>query len=1197
MTMVLSMAVKSDSNVSNSVGIVGNSVAAMQAALTLAQMGVEIKLITKLVAFGWDAATGNISSNSSLDQRFLYPLWLRTASHPLITLYTGAELESIEGEKGAFKIRVIQRPRYVHEDLCTGCGHCQAECSVSITSLLRGQKITHSAIHTPLLETKAVPSAYVIDKNGISSCQVACPLGINIQGFVSLLANGKTDKALASINEAAPLGGILGRVCTHPCEDNCNRAQVDSPVYIRALHRYAADNATEGIEYSRKFAARSREGKIAIVGSGPAGLTAAWELVRRGYSPVIFESHGVIGGMLATGIPRFRLPREVREREIEAIRNLGIDMRTGITVGRDVTLAYLRERGYRAFFLSIGAQRNNKLNIPGEELEGVEDCMPLLLALNLKVDTFVGLNVVVIGGGNAAIDTARAAFRSGAEEVTIFYRRTRAEMPAIPEEVDEAIKEGVKIEYLTTPVEILGDGGRVIGIRFQRTNSSNETMANSGHNPEPIPGTDFVIDADHVVVAIGQSPDAPQLNMQSLSIDSNTGVIEVNPLTLETSIPGVFAGGDCITGPNNVVEAMAAGFRAAESIDRYMQGRDLEAGRSLEPPQTAEIDIEAMEVVHYERAHMPTIHLRRRINSFEETTTGLSANTARKEAQRCLNCALCSQCMECIRVCELGAVFHDDCIRHFEVEAQIVLKFPSSDSEENTPIDKDEQEATIEGIHIVSTGYNGNLSKQVMKAMAMAMETTIEINAKKAEETRGQDFTGQDTNLDVPTWASEHTVDRTNLRLRRKIENQINNSMVFAASPQNVAVFLCRCGGSISSVIDFRTLTKKLSSLPEVTCIREVAQACTEAGAEEIASKVTELQLDRVVLAACRCCNSEQVCYSCTDRRMTCQQYLDKHLILPHNTIVEFVNIREQCAWIHRDNPKGATRKAVQMILAGVASARVATQRPLSGKSILPSALIIGGGLVDITAAGALASRGYQVELVARQRLEQNQLLEQLQEKDVIVKTWPDTLKLEGSPGNYEAVLEYGSQVDRIPTGAVLVNMEELSKGASPLLNTTFNSGILGRIMARTVSSGYLSGVDDDLLREITIKETSGIFLVPPDGAESPEDQVPHALAVAARVSTYLDQTSLRPRVMAVDIDSNLCRGCGDCADICPYIEMRENANGTVYAYIDKTLCLGCGACIASCPAGAITQPLQSDKQIVHTLRSMLRRGQVLSEV
>ena len=1173
--MVLSMAVRSDSSVSKSVGIVGSSIAAIQTALTLAKMRVKVKLITNLTAFGWDDAISNISGNSLLDQRFLWPLWLQVVSHPLITLYTGAEVESIQGKNGDFKIQVTQHPRYVHEDLCTGCGRCQAECSASVTSLFRGQKMTHSAIHTPILGAKAVPSAYVIDKNGLSPCQVACPLGINVQGFVSLLANGKTDKALALINEAAPLAGILGRVCTHPCEDNCNRDQVDSPVYIQALHRYTADNATEDIGYNRKFPAKSREGKIAIVGSGPAGLTAAWELTRRGYSPAVFESHGVVGGMLATGIPRFRLSREVREREIEAIRKLGIDIRTGITVGRDVTFAYLKERGYRAFFLAIGAQQNNKLNIAGEELEGVVDCIPLLLALNLKVDTFVGQNVVVIGGGNAAIDAARAAYRSGASKVTVFYRRTRAEMSAIPEEVDEAINEGVKIAYRTVPVEILGDQGKVTGVRFQQTNLSDEITANSGHSPELIPNSDFVIDADHVVVAIGQSPNSPQLSMESLAVDSNTGVIQLNPVTLETSIPGVFAGGDCVTGPNNVVEAMAAGLKAAESIDRYMQRCDLGAGRSLEPPQTAEIDIGAIEVSPHARAHMPTIRLQKRLNSFEETTTGLSAKTAQKEAQRCLNCALCSQCMECTEVCELGAVFHDDDVRHFEVEAQALLKFPPSDSEGKVPIGEVDQEVGMEGVHIVPSGGNGGLTKQVMKAMAIAMETAVEIKAREVKDIQGQDFTRMGTNLNDLNWALGQTVGGT----------------------KPVVVFLCRCGGSINSVIDFTTLCRKLSRLPEIAYIREVDQACTEAGAKEIASQVTELRLDRVVLAACRCCNSEQVCYSCTDRRMMCQHYINEHLILPRKTIVEFVNIREQCAWAHKDTPKGATRKAVQMVLAGIVRVKMAIPMSSEEKSVLPSAIIIGGGFVDITAARALASQGYQIELVARQSPEQNQLLEQLQGSDVTVKTWPNDLKLDGSPGNYEAVLEYGSQVDHVPAGAVLVNMQEFNEGTTSLPNTKFTSGLLGRIMARTGNSGCLAGGGDDLLREITIGERGGIFLITPDGIELPEDQLPHGLAVAARVSTYLEQASISPRATAVDIDSRLCRGCGDCADICPYIEMRANTNGTVYAYIDKALCLGCGACIVSCPAGAITQPLQSDRQIVHTLRSMIRRAQVLSEV
>ena len=1175
---------KTDVSKSQGAAVIGSSVAAIQAALTLAQMGIEVKVITDSAALSWDDAASGISGNSPPDRRFLWPLSLRMASHPLITLYTSAEVESIEGTKGDFKIQVAQRPRYIYEDLCAGCGRCEVECSAKVTSLLDGQKVMHSAIHRPLLEAKAVPSAYVIDQKEPAPCHVACPLGINVQGFVSLLANGKTDRALELISEAAPLAGILGRVCRQPCEHSCNRAEVDTPVSIRALHRYAADNAPGGVSYERRFPAGSRAERIAIVGSGPAGLTAAWELARLGYSPTVFESHGVIGGMVATAIPRFRLPREVREREIAAIKNLGVDIRTGITVGRDVDFAYLKERGYRAFFLAIGTQRNNRLNIPGEELEGVVDCMSLLRTLNLMVDTVVGQNIVIIGDGNTAVDSARAAIRKNKSgTVKILSWTIPEELTAAEEEVEEALQEGVSIAYQTVPVEILGDGAKVTGIRCQQTELTEEIMSNGRHRPKSIPGTDFVIDADHVVVAIGQSPDAPQLNMEGLAIDRETGVIKVNPLTLETSIAGVFAGGDCITGPNNVVEAMAAGLRAAESTDRYIQGHDLEAGRSLEPPKTAKIDIEAIEIAPSKRASMPVIPFQKRIDSFEETTRGLSAKAAQKEAQRCLNCALCSQCLECARICELDAVFYDDDIRHFMVGAQVILRFLPIALEGNTAVGNTGQEYTTEGIHTVYPNGNGELTNQLARAMAAALETAIEVKPKAPKEKQVQELTRPGPNLDQPCQPSEEST-----------------------TGKRIGVFLCTCGGSISAVINFRTVARKLAYFPGVTCILEVAQACTEAGAKQIASQVAEWELDDMVLAACRCCGLDQVCYSCTDRRRMCQQYLNEHLILPHNTTVEFVNIREQCAWAHKDDPKGATRKAVQIISSGFTRARLTPQVTLEKKSILPSVLIIGGGLASTTAARALATQGYQVELVARQGLEQNEheaggtmplMAGQLQENNVVVKPWPDTLKLQGSLGNYQAVLEYASEGDSISAGAVLVDVEELNKGASPLLNTISGSGLLDRIISRTSNSDSSASLGGDLLREITIEETPGMFLLPPDGAELPDDQVLRGLATAARVSTYLGQASISPRPTAVTIDSRLCRGCGDCADVCPYIEMKEHEDGTAHAYIDEALCLGCGACITSCPTGAIAQPHQSDKQIISTLRSMLHPGQMPREV
>lgn len=1113
---------KKQSNVSRSAAVIGDSVTAIQAALALAQMGIGVKLIVNSPALGLEGVPAGEQTNAP-DRRYLWPLLLQTVNHPDISFYSNATVEGIEGKKGDFKLKVLQRPRYINEELCTACGRCKSECSVRITSLLGGQKITRSAIHAPLLEEKSVPSAYLIEKNGFAPCRVACPLGINVQGFVSLLSKGKVDSALALINESAPFAGILGRVCRHPCEEKCNRSEVDQPVFIRGLHRFSADNAPGGIKYTRKAPARSRQDKVAIVGSGPGGLTAAWELTRRGYPTTVFEAHAVIGGTVATGIPRFRLPKEVREREIEAIKALGVDIRTGITVGRDVTFAYLKERGYKSFFLAIGAQQNNKLKIPGEGLEGVVDCMSLLLTLNLMVDSFVGANIVIIGDGNSAVDSARAAIRRNKGNVKILSWTIPEEVTANEEEVKEALQEGVVIEHCVAPVEILGKDGKVVGIRCQKTRLTEKLLPDGRHLPEPIPGTDFVRDADHVVVAIGQSPNALQLNLEGLVVDKKTGVIKVNPLTMETGVPGFFAGGDCITGPNNVVEAMAAGLRAAESIDRYLQGKDLEAERTLEPPPVAEIDIDTIEVARYKRAEMPLIRAKKRLATFEETTLGLSPESAKKETMRCLNCAMCSQCLECTTVCGVNALFHDDIPRAIMIEAEAVLEFPS-----NGP------------------GRNQADYEDLSKALAMAVETAIEL---KPEATKQQ---AQDTEkikqpVAVPAVAEKDGAGR-------------------------IGVFLCRCGDSISSIIDFRVVSRKLSELPGVVYIDEIAQSCTEEGAGSIAEKVGQEHLDRVVLAACRCCNLEQVCYSCTDRRNMCLQNVYQHLILPTNTVVEFCNIREQCAWVHQDDPKNATKKALQIISSGVMRAGLTPSRITQEHPIKRNALIIGGDAAGTASAKALASRGYEVTLISREAVKTGTR----KPHNLGVKAWPDSLKLTGSPGNYEVVLKYGSSSEAINAGAIATDADDFSKIG--------DKGLLSRILSHR-KEAHTSSALDDRLREITIGEMAGLFLFSNTPSDDPKMV---GLATAARISAYLEQENVRPRATAVDIVGSKCRGCGDCADICSYIEMHRQ-NGLLYASVDKALCLGCGACVAICSAGAISQPSQSDRQIISTLTSMLQ--------
>jgi NADPH-dependent glutamate synthase beta subunit-like oxidoreductase len=379
--------------------------------------------------------------------------------------------------------------------------------------------------------------------------------------------------------------------------------------------------------------------KIAIVGSGPAGLTAAYHLIRKGYGVTIFETLQVLGGMLVTGIPPNRLPRDVIEYEINRIKALGVDMKTDVTVGRDVSFASLFEQGYASVFIAVGAYESRKLGIPGEdEYSGFMDCLAFLQNVNLGDRTKPGAKVCVIGGGNAAIDAARTALRLGCENVTIVYRRSRKEMPANAAEIEEAEAEGVEIHYLASPIRIIGENNAVTAMECIQ-NQLGEPDASGRRRPVPIEGSEFIVEADTIIPAISQRPDLSFLPDDHDFELTRWNTFNVNPETLQTNLPGIFAGGDCVTGPSTVIEAIATGRKAADVIERYLQGKELPIGEPK--PSMNVVRLTESEITNLEktvRQKMPKLPLRARQGNFAEVELGFDEEMAVQEANRCLKC-------------------------------------------------------------------------------------------------------------------------------------------------------------------------------------------------------------------------------------------------------------------------------------------------------------------------------------------------------------------------------------------------------------------------------------------------------------------------------------------------------------------------------------------------------------------------------
>jgi NADH-quinone oxidoreductase subunit F len=525
---------------------------------------------------------------------------------------------------------------------CSLCGLGQTCPNPVLTTLkyFRDEYETH-------IKEKKCPAA-VCDALMISPCQHTCPVGINVPEYVAHIAAGEYLEAVETIRERNPFPGICGRICHHPCETRCRRGELDEPVAIRSLKRFAADWYFDHINElppPKPFPKTSNQ-KVAVVGAGPTGLSCAYYLAKTGYPVTVFEALPVGGGMLSVAIPQFRLPKEVIQNEIDHIARRGVEIRYNTPINVNFTIEDLKKEGFAAVFIAAGAQRSQRIGIPGEleEVESFYYGLRFLRDVRTGKQVSVGRRVAVIGGGNVALDAARTALRMGAEEVNIYYRRSRSEMPVTEVEYDEAVAEGIKFNFLVSPTRVMNDNWRVTGLQCTRMQLG-EPDNKGRRRPMAISGSEFLVEADTVIAAVGQAPDLSFLPRESALERTRWETLVVDGNKLSTNVPGVFAGGDFVTGPGMIIEAIAAGRRASIAIDKYLKNDvsrvemyDLkQRGNGNGKGEMQEGD-ESWETLR--RLEMPKLTAEERKSSFDEIERGFSEEVARREAKRCLRCDL-----------------------------------------------------------------------------------------------------------------------------------------------------------------------------------------------------------------------------------------------------------------------------------------------------------------------------------------------------------------------------------------------------------------------------------------------------------------------------------------------------------------------------------------------------------------------------
>ncbi len=1120
---------KTPKNRLHSVMVLGATPAGVAAVNKLGELGNPVTLVDTHADLDRTLGAGKYRLDSGVGFNFAHrPGLIRILRNPGIRCLMPAAVRSVKHNPQGFSIRIDVQQTFVDAARCTLCGRCAAVCPAAGSD---------GALPVDVPGRLSLPGRAVIDKRRRPLCQANCPLGVNVQGYMALVRAGRHAEADALIRQDNVLPAICGRVCTHPCERACRRAEVDDALAIRDVKRFAADAAQSGAPPRVTIEAPLRPERIAVIGSGPSGLAAAADLVRKGFGVTVFEKEKEAGGLLRYGIGPHRLPRDVLDRELAAIRALGVRIVCERPVRIPEDLPELK-RQFKAVLMATGSWRDRCLGVPGEDLEGVQGCLTFLARLHRGAPAASNGSAMVIGDGNAAFDLARTLRRLG-NRVTLLSWFSEAELPADPHEVAAAVEEGVIIQERCQVVAFGGADGRLRRLHLAPTRPGRPDAQGIAW-PEIVPGGSvFEMSCEQAFVAIGQCGAYPETLDENGLRATPRGSIRTDA-DGRTSLEGVYAAGDAVTGATSVVHAMAQGrtlaARIAQDLNSAAAGADHAVQRAVRPEQR---DFKPIDPLLPRRGRTPMAELPPdlRLSTFGEVTRGYSAAQAQAEAGRCLQCGGCAQCLACIGACGVNrALRHDEAPLSLSENAGVlIIADPRM-----APGIKGEDVIRAYGPPSAGPDVNAMLLRGfAAAARAMVLVTKTDTRLKG----HGVTFVPPDPGL---------------------------------SRDVRLGVFACRCNDSFGWPPE---MSAYLTQLPERTSIvhaEALASACIPEGIARILAAVREKGITRVVLASCVCCPLNFVCSACTDQRSRLKDGLFGGTGISRS-MVQTCNLRGEVLRLVEQNPAAAVARFKGLVERSIGRAVKLLPFPAPVRTYNFATAVIGATEAATSAALTLAEAGLEVY---RFGTPANPLRDRLAHPNIHPFEGALVEAVSGTLGRFQVHVRMHEGERLFAVGAVI-----LGENARQLNLYRRGDGLPGCTVQAAMQKDQAPGIPFMYPGGTSI---SGLFLADPPGILISKQVKGAAAAVLA--AAVMPRGPRQNRGFSVVVDEALCRGCGRCLKACPYhaVALKPGEKTGYTAVVDEKLCKGCGNCISVCPSNAADTPYRDQAYLEETLEELL---------